>query len=424
MNQLKLNTKRTIYIGFAFFTILMLWQVYNFYCPLFLEYLLDQTFGVSNYSYIVGVVMALDNILALFMLPLFGVISDKTSSCLGKRMPYIVTGTIISLLLFPLISVFYIKHSFWGVVILMGLILIAMNVYRAPAVALMPDVTPKPLRAKANAIINFIGYIGAIVGTLLTMVFNKKSAGGEIVANVTIWPFIIVSIFMIVALVVLVLKIRENKIVESMKEEMELGETLSETNEVVTNDKPLGKRDKVNLWLLIVSVFLWYFAFNAIETFGSTYANEILNTDKWGMVTTVLAISSLLTFLPCTKLVEKVGRKYSIMIGLILMIVALAVAIFMTNIWVLCGLFAVAGIGWALINVCSYPMFVELASSGKVGKFTGYYYSASQIAQSITPIAIGVVLSTIGYKAFFPYALLFMSLALIVFMFIKVKKNH
>ena len=424
--NLKLNTKRTFIIGFAFFTILMLWQLYNFYAPLFLKELLISTYGDKDYNTIIGVIMSLDNVMALFMLPLFGHLSDKTTSKLGKRMPYIIAGTLISVLAFPFISIFYIHNSLAGVAIMMGVILIAMNVYRAPAVALMPDVTPKPLRPKANAIINFVGYIGAILGSIMTMLFTKYEVGSEVlIRDVTIMPFIITSFLMVVALVVLLLKIRENKIVEQMKEEMELGEQFSETIEKVEDDKPLSHADKGNLWLLLISIFLWYFAFNSVETFGSTYANEVLNNASgWGIATAILAISSLLTFLPSTKLTQKVGRKNSIIIGLSLMIVSLGASYFVTSLGiVLYLLFAVAGIGWAIINVNSYPMFVELASSKNVGKFTGYYYIASQIAQSITPILIGAVLDVIGLHAYFPYATFFMIVALAVFVFIKVKKQ-
>ena len=424
--MLKLNNKRTFYIGFAFFTILMLWQVYNYYCPMFLEELLKSTFGAGDYNYLIGIIMAMDNILALFMLPLFGTLSDKTNTKLGKRMPYIIIGTVISLIAFPFISILYIKNSLVGVAILMALILIAMNIYRSPSVALMPDVTPKPLRAKANAIINFVGYIGAIIGALLTMVFTKKQADGiTLVREVTIWPFVIVSLLMAVALIILVLKIKENKIVEEMKDEMAEGEKLSETMEAITEDKPLGKADKINLWLLIGSVFLWYFAFNAVETFGSLYAKNVLQTNSWGLATSVLAVASLVAFLPTGYLSEKIGRKNSIILGLGLMIVSLFAALFVTKFgFALIALFAVAGVGWAIINVNSYPMFVELSNNKNLGKFTGYYYSASQIAQSITPIIIGFVMDFLGYKAFFPYAAIFMALALVVFSFVKVNKKQ
>lgn len=424
--ELKLNNKRTMLIGFSFFTILMLWQVYNYYCPLFLKELFTKTFGTEN-NYLIGLIMALDNVLALIMLPIFGALSDKTKTKLGKRMPYIIVGTIVALLAFPFIPFLFVENSIVGVSIMMGLILIAMNVYRAPSVALMPDVTPKPLRAKANAIINLVGYIGAIIGSLLTMIFTKKIEGADriIVGDYLIWPFVITSIFMIVALVVLVLKVRENKIVAEMQEEMALGEKMSETNEVVKDDTPLGKKDKFNLWVLIFSVFLWYFAFNAVETFGSTYAIEVLDTKNWGIATSILAISSLITFMPSTLLTKKVGRKYSIVIGLLLMIVSLGLAIFVKSfgIWLIL-LMIVAGAGWAIINVNSYPMFVELSSSKNVGKFTGYYYAASQIAQSITPIAIGFVFDFIGINAYFPYATIFMTIALVVFMLIKMPKKE
>ena len=238
-------------------------------------------------------------------------------------------------------------------------------------------------------------------------------------------PFIITSVFMLAALIVLVLKIRENTIVKQMQPEMELGEKLSETVEEVKDDKPLGKQDKCNLWLLIFSVFLWYFAFNAVETFGSTYATVVLNTKSWGIATAILAISSLITFLPSTLLTKKVGRKLSIVIGLGLMVLSLGLALFVKSfgIWLIL-LMIVAGCGWAIINVNSYPMFVELSSSKNVGKFTGYYYSASQIAQSITPVAIGFVFDWLGYKAYFPYAAIFMTIALIVFSFVKVPKKQ
>lgn len=423
--NLKLNNKRTILIGFSFFTILMLWQVYNFYCPLFLRQLFLEYFGKEN-NYLIGLIMAFDNILALIMLPIFGTLSDKTTTKFGKRMPYIVIGTLISLLAFPFIVLLFIKQSLVGVIIMMALILIAMNIYRAPSVALMPDVTPKPLRAKANAIINFVGYIGAIIGSLLTMIFIKKTDAGELISGDYLYlPFIITSVFMLAALIVLVLKIRENTIVKQMQPEMELGEKLSETVEEIKDDKPLGKQDKCNLWILIFSVFLWYFAFNAVETFGSTYATVVLNTKSWGIATAILAISSLITFLPSTLLTKKVGRKLSIVIGLGLMVLSLGLALFVKSfgIWLIL-LMIVAGCGWAIINVNSYPMFVELSSSKNVGKFTGYYYSASQIAQSITPVAIGFVFDWLGYKAYFPYAAIFMAIALIVFSFVKVPKKQ
>lgn len=424
--MLKLNKKRTFYLGFAFFTILMLWQVYNYYCPMFLEELLKSTYGEGDYNYLIGIIMALDNILALFMLPLFGVISDRTNTRIGKRMPYIIVGTALALIAFPFIPFLFIKNSLVGLAIMMGVILIAMNIYRSPSVALLPDITPKPLRPRANAIVNFVGYVGAIIGALLTIVFTKKLEDGvSLQRDLTFWPFIIVSFLMLIALVILVLKINEAKLSkdEQLQAELAQGELLTETENVITDDAPLSKRDKGNLWILIFSVFLWYFAFNAVETFGSLYATKVLETTSWGLATSVLAIASLIAFIPSGWISDKIGRKYSIVLGLSLMIVSLFAATFINSFnFLLIALFAVAGVGWAIINVNSYPMFVELSSNKNLGKFTGYYYTASQIAQSITPIIIGFVMDWLGYKAYFPYACVFMTIALLVFIFVKPTK--
>ena len=424
--MLKLNKKRTFYLGFAFFTILMLWQVYNYYCPMFLEELLKSTYGAGDYNYLIGIIMALDNILALFMLPLFGVMSDRTNTKLGKRMPYIIAGTTLALIAFPFIPFLFIKNSLVGLAIMMGVILIAMNIYRSPSVALLPDITPKPLRPRANAIVNFVGYVGAIIGALLTIVFTKKLEDGvSLQRDLAVWPFIIVSILMLAALIVLVLKINEVKLAndEQLQKELAEGELLTETETVITDDAPLSKRDKTNLWILIFSVFLWYFAFNAVETFGSLYATKVLKTTSWGLATSVLAIASLIAFIPSGWISDKIGRKYSIVLGLGLMIVSLFAATFINSFnFLLILLFAVAGVGWAIINVNSYPMFVELSSKHKLGKFTGYYYTASQIAQSITPIIIGFVMDWLGYNAYFPYACVFMTIALLVFIFVKPAK--
>src|SRR5574344_2004972 len=165
-NGLKLNYKRTLIIGFAFFGILMLWQVYNYYCPQILSELLAQQLqseSESQVQLIVGIVMAMDNVVALFMLPLFGSLSDKTHTKLGKRMPYIIAGSILSAAALIFIPIAFAHNSLVGVIIVMAVVLLCMQAYRNPAVSLMPDITPKPLRAKANGIINLVGYLGAIV---------------------------------------------------------------------------------------------------------------------------------------------------------------------------------------------------------------------------------------------------------------------
>lgn len=425
--KLKLNSKRTFYIGLAFFTILMLWQIYNTYCPLFLSDFFVRQFGgtVADHSYLVGIIMAMDNVLALVMLPLFGKLSDKTNTKLGKRMPFIIAGVCCAVLLFPLIPILFIYNKYIWMIVVMGLILLAMNIYRSPAVALMPDITPKPLRSKANAIINFVGYLGAICAGALAILFPAKQddvTGLLSYSANTIWiPFVITAVLMLVALVILLLKIKENKLAVELVSEMAEGERQSETTEQIAEDKPLSNLDKRNLIVLLLSIFLWFFAFNAIETFGSLFGTSYLGqgTGWWGTAVIIMTVCSLISFIPGGHIASKLGRRNTVLLGLGLMIISLLVACFIKSAWVLYVLIAIAGIGWAWVNVNSYPMVVEMASKKTVGKLTGWYYSASMLAQSLTPICVGFFFKALGFQWLFPYATIFAVIALIVFLFYK-----
>ena len=426
--KLKLNYKRTFIIGLTFFTILMLWQMYNYYCPLFLARLLKNTYGDKDYNYLIGIIMAMDNVLALFLLPLFGNLSDKTHSKYGRRMPFIVVGTIVSMILFPLIPLFFAKNSLVGVIATMGLVLIFMQMFRNPAVSLMPDVTPKPLRATANGIINFVGYIGAIFAGAIQMIslFKMPNIETEIPnPYLFIIPFAFTSILMLVSLIILIVKIKENKVLEEMKLDMEVGEQLAETEAASKPDHKLTKQDKTNLVSLIASIFLWYMGFNAVETFWSTYGIEVMNKGSVSIATVALTVASLITFIPAGKLVSKIGRKWSIILGLGLMIISLGGCFICsqislkTNLVIYILLFVISGVGWAFINISSYPMVVEMSDKNSVGKYTGLYYTSSMLAQSITPICVGFLMDALGYESMFAYATGFMILALIVFVFIK-----
>ena len=431
---MKLNLKRTTIIGFAFFAILMLWQVYNTYCPLFLTDLLIANYGGApeKYSYIIGIIMAMDNILALFMLPLFGDLSDRTKTRLGKRLPFIILGTFLAVVLFPLIAISFLNHQLIWLAVVMGLVLVSMNIYRSPAVALMPDITPKPLRSKANAVINLVGYLGAITAGAMAMIF-KVSAGPSGRINVTstftiLAPFVITAILMVVALLILLFNIKENKLHEELKEEMELGEKMAETSEEIVQDRPLSKVDKTNLWVLLISIFLWFFAFNAIETFGSSFGTYYLGESSgwWGTGVIIMTVCSIIAFIPAGWISSKLGRKNSVLLGLGLMLLGMIIAMFIGTklplLYYPC--IAIAGIGWAWINVNSYPMVVELANKENIGKFTGWYYSASMLAQSLTPICVGFLFNLLGYKFLFIYSAIFTVLAIAVFMLYKVTKRE
>ncbi len=445
---LKLNIKNTFFIGLAFFAILMLWQMYNTYCPLFLDYLLRKNFGKTNELFI-GIIMAGDNLFAIFMLPLFGKLSDKTHTKMGKRMPYIIIGMALSAILFPLVAVMFYIESLVGVIIMMAVILLIMNMYRNPAVALMPDVTPKPLRSKANGIINFVGYLGAILAGGLAL-FLKIADG----SNGDDWQptnklnaiiaFSIASFFMILALVLLVLKIKENKLLEENKADIEYGESLSQTIEQVTDNKPLSKGDLKNFFIILLGVLLWYMSFNAIETFNSLFCKKILHDEAIAStIVIILTVSSIITFIAAANLPSKIGRKKTVLLGILALVVSFIFVIiyFASN-----GVFkedyqyqteigfsiipiyiamVVCGFGWALINANSYPMLVEMSSSKNIGKFTGYYYTVSMLAQTITPILVGIIMykSDASLKLLYIYSGILMIMAFIVMLFFKEKKH-
>lgn len=402
--ETKLNYKRTFFIGCAFFTIMLLWQVYNYMCPLFLEDL-----GINDtYK---GLIMAGDNIFALVMLPVFGTLSDKTKTKLGKRMPYILVGTILAAVTFPFVAAFGIAGNLIGLLITMGLILFFMNIYRAPAVALMPDLTPKKYRSKANGIINLMGGVGGIFAYGTALLFGNKYP---------LIPFIVTSLLMVAALVILLVTIKETKILAEMENDEEI-------KEEINNLEPLSKEQKRNLIFVLCAVFFWYFAVNAVETFWGTYAWDIFFDNNPGNKTTgaiallIFTASSIASYLPGGIMAQKIGRKKTIIIGVISIFLPFFIASFLSS-WNLIGfviLFILAGFGWAAINSNSYPMVVEYANGSNGGKFTGFYYTAAQLAQTVTPLIIGGVMDLIGRRMMFPYSSLFLLVALTFMILVK-----
>lgn len=475
---LKLNYKRTLIIGFAFFSILMVWQAYNFYCPLFLRTLLKDILAAKNASqytdFIIGAIMASDNVLALVMLPVFGKLSDKTKTKYGKRMPYIILGMIATCLVFPFMALCYLWNSLVGLIITMLLVLLIMNIYRSPAVALMPDVTPKPLRSSANGLINLVGYFGPIVISIVNMVpFFTFSQGDTNLLHVLV-PVIVVLISVVVAIVVLILKINEPKILEEVAPELAIGEEMSTAETKVEEDQPLTKRDRINMWILLVAVCLWFMAFNAMETFNSTYADNYFSTYEAAEVaseefqagtyyvledgeyvlvetfdatqdyyikvksgsgiastgTIILTLTSVVTFAVAGWFAMKFGRKINVVVGIVLLIAGFLLTYLLgvgkpgALIYVY---FVLLGIGWALINVNSYPMMVEMSSSKEIGKYTGYYYTASMLAQSLTPILMGAIIAfveSVTLRHLFLYSTLVAVCALIVFVFFKENRKN
>ncbi len=406
---MKLNYKRTFLIGFAFMSISAFWQLYDTTVQMMLKY----SFGISDS--IAGYIMAADNVLALFLLPFFGALSDKTNTRIGKRMPFIVVGTIMAAILMVLLPIFNQMQNLLWYCITLGLLLFAMGTYRSPAVALMPDLTPKPLRSKANAVINLMGTVGglfslAMISLLVQNITPQMRTDGQMENYQGV--FIAVAIFMLISVAILFFTIKENKVKKQLADQ---GYIEREEEEEKGGDKLTGPVKK-SMILILVSVFFWFMGYNAVTSSFSKYVAH-----QWGegignasMYLMVATAGATIAFLPVGMLSSKFGRKRMIQFGVILLALCFAIGATVQGItpW-LYVLFAMVGAAWACINVNSYPMVVELGKGSTVGTYTGYYYTFSMAAQIATPILSGYLLQHVGYQTLFPYAALMVAISFI-----------
>ena len=496
---MKLNYKRIILVGFAFFLIQAFWQAYDNTIPM----ILTNKFGMSQaWS---GAIMALDNVLALFMLPLFGAISDKHHSKWGRRTPFIVVGTLIAAVMLIALSFvdnaqlhhisnvaaiddpaaletiydreadetlltpggqkFVLSRQFtkeeftqirsqitvdgaavtnpdytnyvmparqacaWDAtaespvtlvffIALLLVILVSMSVFRSPAVALMPDVTLKPLRSKANAVINLMGSAGGILVLVLGMVFATSAVRNSLMSYTGY--FAVIAAIMLAALVVFMLTVRENEWAAEMQQQsVELG--LEDKEEAATGERKLSVDEVKSLIFLLLSIVLWFFGYNAVTSKYSVYASNILHKD-YNLTLIIAQAAAIISYLPVGFIASRVGRKKTILAGVVMLTAAFTTASFMSAespTMLMNAMFALAGIAWATINVNSFPMVVEMCSGGNVGKYTGFYYTASMAAQVATPMLSGLLMDRMGMHVLFPYAAVFTALAFVTMLFVR-----
>ena len=448
---LKLNTRRTALIGFAFFGILLLWQVYDSWCPTFLTDIFARSIyemssaelkasdpaKILNVQWIVGIIMACDNLAALILLPIFGNLSDKTKTPIGKRMPYILVGTFVSAVAFPFIPLFFHYNNVVGMVAMMAIVLLFMMMYRNPAVALMPDITPKPLRAKANGIINIMGYFGGAFATVLGLAFVLSKYINAPLAERNLWtielPFIVASVLMVISALVLFKTIKENELAVELKDELELGEKLAAVETPIDDDKPMSKENRNMLLAILGAEFLWFMSDNALGTYIGNYViYHLQSASSATMILTILGgLASVIGFAIAGGIADKIGRKWTISAGLSITFVGLIIMCFVTPTGkvaanashgeftfptLLYAVWVFKGFGMALVHNCSFPMVVELCSAKKIGRFTGFYYAASMSAQTVTPVLLGLVLNlTLAWRALPVYACILTALSCTVF---------
>ena len=424
---MKLNNKRTVLVGLAFLSICAFWQMYDSIVPLILTktFHLNETFS--------GAIMAADNILALFLLPFFGALSDKTRTRLGKRTPYILGGTCCAVILMNVLPLldnsFFAAPAMWKqvlFVVVLGLLLVSMGTYRSPAVALMPDVTPKPLRSKANAIINLMGAVGGILylGVAAVMYPNSKVQG---LAHVNYQPlFLTVASIMAVSVLILLITIREPKLAaenaayEAAHPEENLAKDDGSGTEVLP--KPVKK----SLGFLLASICLWFIGYNGVTTWFTTYVAEVMGQGLGGASTCLMVATggAIISYIPIGQLAAKIGRKRTIQFGIVLLATCFGLGYFLTTTYdsinlIMFVVFALVGLAWAAINVNSLPMVVEMCKGSDIGKFTGYYYTFSMTAQVITPVVAGTLLRNVGYWTLFPYAAAFVALSFVTMVFVR-----
>jgi MFS family permease len=400
----KLNYGRTFLIGFGFFGISVMWKLYNDYVPIFLQAgnplfkTATQTAGFGLGATLTGLIMTLDNVVALFLLPLIGTWSDRVWTRLGRRRPFIVAlapVSIIAFLAIPLI-VTAIPPELSGVtselrrplgffIAAVGIFITAMAGFRTPVIALMPDLTPSPLRSQANGIINLMGGLGGVIITLI---------GALLYAIDVTAPFILAGVLMGVAVLMLLFFIQEPR--------------HRETGAARESAPPLGAlqtlremtpRRRRSLLLLLQAIFLWFVGYNAIDTFFTSYGVNILNIkeNQASLLSGVAYITFILFAVPSGMIAAKLGRKRTISLGLVIFAGLLLVAYVVPHIVVVGLALGLGGLAWSLVNINSLPMVVDTARSDvNIGTFTGMYYLASQLAAIVGPTLNGLVIERSG----------------------------
>lgn len=398
---MKLNYKRTILIGLAFLSISAFWQMYDNVIPLILK----NTFHLGET--VTGVIMAADNVLALFLLPFFGSLSDHIDTSLGKRMPFILIGTTLAFCFLMLLPMADHNHNLVLFVIALFFVLLSMGLYRSPAVALMPDLTPKPLLSKGNAVINLMGAIGGVFALIMIKVLVGNGETPDY------FPlFLAIGLLMVGCIAILFFTIKEKKLLS----ELVPSDSAEKINTADTEKNPtaLPKDVKRSLIFMLISIALWFIAYNAVTTAFSRYATHVwgLEHGAYADCLMVATVAAIISYIPIGALASRIGRKKTILIGVALLAFCFFCAgLYDTYHFTMNIFFGIIGFAWAAINVNSLPMVVSIASAGDVGKYTGYYYTFSMAAQVITPILSGFLLEHISYRTLFPYAVIFAFLA-------------
>jgi len=410
----RLNYGKTFLLGFGFFGVSIIWGVYNAFVPVFLS----EKFHLA--PAFVGFFMTLDNIAALFIQPPVGAWSDKLRTPLGRRIPFILIGAPITALAFGLIPMAAVLPLF---VACTSTLLLSAALWRTPVVALMPDITPSAFRSQANGVINFMGGIGTIIAL---------QTGGMLYKMSPSFPFWLGSGLVLIAALIVYLFIKEPK-------EYEQGEAqpgmFASLREVVNDEDKSGLR-------ILLAIFFWFIGFSAVETFFTLYAKNRLGLPVGDGATllSVLPLFFVLFAIPSGYIASKIGRRTTISIGLITLIIMM-ILLYITppdalltgiaplplvgiplveggaRMLTLAGvLLIIGGIAWSFVNINSLPMIVDLTNAARIGTFTGLYYLFSTLSAIIGPNLNGwaIQLTNNNYNIIMALAPIFFLVALVM----------
>ena len=393
MNNSKLNYANTFLLGLGFFCISITWSLYNSFVPIFLNKYISSAF-------IIGLIMTFDNIAAITLQPFFGALSDRTNTKYGRRMPYLLIGIPVSAAFFLLIPYEFSLVSLIAIVMCFN---ITMSIYRAPTVALMPDLTPSPLRSKANGIINFMGGFGALLAYFV---------GSKIYDYDRNMPFMGTSLLMIFAIIILYKTIKEPA--APALEDKESTGIISAFKEILSDG------DKSALFILF-AIFFWFIGYQGIEALFTLYGVKYLGIKESAAALTLgfFSFSFLIFAIPSGFIATRIGRKRTIKIGLVGLMIIFGTILFSKDITVIRGLMLIGGMFWAFVNINSYPMVVEMTTDNKIGAYTGLYYLFSSMSAILGPPLFGKLIDLVGYGVLFLLALCFFLLAFICITYVK-----
>jgi maltose/moltooligosaccharide transporter len=431
LSDLKLNWSFTFLIGLGFFGIELLWRVYNSFVPIYLQSgssVFDahqqaplMGFGLS--TFMSGIVMGLDNLAALFLLPMIGAISDRTFTRIGRRMPFILIFAPIAAVSFALIplapsmitpgtngDISSMQGVFALFMILLAIMLLAMAAFRTPVISLMPDLTPSPLRSKANGAINFMGGLAGVVGTLaLSPLFDVNP-----------WiPFIAGAIVLLVAVAILFNFVKERKATIVPDQDQNEREVLK----ILTKLRQVPAANQRTLTFLMLAIFFWFVAFNGLDTWFTSFGVTVLGltAGRAGLIFSVALIAFIIFAIPAGFIGTRFGRRWTIVTGLAIFTAILIVINLLQSLTVIIILLAIGGASWALVNINSLPMVVDTSTDERIlGTYTGLYYIASQLAAILGPAIIGWVVDLSGgdFRKMFLVVPVFFGLAILAMLFV------